>query len=188
MHFFTTYSDYFFEHLPPPNPHFFYINARKLNIFSKQFLKYGLNHVNTVTNLNILTKFHIFIWPIVNMSSLLLRCLDDDNLNENIYVFYFKKECNVKQIRMLYWNSFTLRTVTSILFVLNLIFVFSELLHVFQLLLMFLHFSFNTKLLYNCSLYCKSNRHKLGRLHVHQHTFSKEMQKNKHVCIIFLCR
>lgn len=114
MHYFTTYLDYFFEQLPPPNPHFFYIDARKLNIFWKQFLKYGLNHVNTATNSNFLTKFHIFIWPLVNMSSLLLRrCLDDDNLNENIYVFYFKKECNVKQIRMLCWNSFTLRTVIN---------------------------------------------------------------------------
>lgn len=114
MHYFTTYLDYFFEQLPPPNPHFFYIDARKLNIFWKQFLKYGLNHVNTATNSNFLTKFHIFIWPLVNMSSLLLRrCLDDDNLNENIYVFYLKKECNVKQIRMLCWNSFTLRTVIN---------------------------------------------------------------------------
>lgn len=114
MHYFTTYLDYFFEQLPPPNPHFFYIDARKLNIFWKQFLKYGLNNVNTATNSNFLTKFHIFIWPLVNMSSLLLRrCLDDDNLNENIYVFYLKKECNVKQIRMLCWNSFTLRTVIN---------------------------------------------------------------------------
>ena len=45
MHYFTTYLDYFFEQLPPPNLHFFYIDARKLNIFWKQFLKYGLNHV-----------------------------------------------------------------------------------------------------------------------------------------------